>query len=144
MNLSSADRCLRHIFLNSIIIKQVRSSDTEWLCSGWPCQKAVAESGGLAELFAGGEWHTDRAQPVCCRGGRRESAAADTCGHTSTSTRISHLPFSALEIQPPGIRVQTRIYFLLPLFGAVFVFCFFFFNICKFYHLNSILYPVEI
>ncbi|KAF2979029.1 hypothetical protein EK904_000192 [Melospiza melodia maxima] len=41
-----------HIFLNSIIIKQVKTSDTEWLCSGWCCQKAVAEGVGLAELFA--------------------------------------------------------------------------------------------
>lgn len=37
---------VRHIFLNSIIIKQVKSSDAEWLCSGWSCQKAVAERVG--------------------------------------------------------------------------------------------------
>lgn len=43
MMLLSADRCLRHIFLSSIITKQVKSSDTEELCSGWSCQKAVAE-----------------------------------------------------------------------------------------------------
>lgn len=52
MNSSSTDRCLGHIFLNSIIIKQVKSSDAEWLCSGWCCQKAVAEEWELAELFA--------------------------------------------------------------------------------------------
>lgn len=52
------------------------------------------------------------------------AAGADKLTHTSTSPRISHLASSAVEIQPPGIRVQTRIYFLLPLFGAGFFFFF--------------------
>lgn len=68
MNLLSTDRCLRHIFLKSIVIEQVKSSDTESLCSGWSCQKALAEGVGswlscCQPLFAGGEWLTDGTQP---------------------------------------------------------------------------------
>lgn len=108
MNSSSTDRCLRHIFLNSIIIKQVKSSDTEWLCSGWSCQKALAEGVGAGRAVASHglqEGSDSLVEPslVCCTGGRRELQLLTSVHKCCTKD----LPPGFLSCRDPASRNQS-------------------------------------